>query len=104
MIRKSLNLKDIAFTAGVILVVLGLLTFYIWYQTESIRLGYQIGEIEAQNAALREEIRKLETRKAQLLSLETIDRIAREKLGLSDPRRDQVIYEDPPHGTGVENP
>ena len=99
-----MNWSNLALTTGAILLVLGLLTFYIWHQTESIRMGYQIGDIEARNAALREEIRKLETRKEQLLSLETIDRIAREKLGLSDPRREQVVYENPPQGVKVEIP
>lgn len=99
-----MSLSDIALTTGVILVVLSLLTFYIWHQTESIRMGYKIGEIEAQNAGLREEIRKLETRKEQLLSLETIDRIAREKLGMSDPHRDQVVYENPPERMNGETP
>lgn len=99
-----MNWSSIGLTAGAILLVLGLLTFYIWHQTESIRMGYQIGDIEARNAVLREEIRKLETRKEQLLSLETIDRIAREKLGLSDPRGEQVVYENPPQGMKAEIP
>ena len=70
------------------------LTFYIWYQSESIRLGYKIHDLELKVEQLKEEIKKLETRKAALLSPERIDRLAREDLNLTDPKPEQVIFEN----------
>jgi cell division protein FtsL len=80
--------------AGLIVLFLGNLTFYIWYQSESIRLGYKIHELEMNVEELKEEIKKLEAKKESLLSLERIDRIAREQLNLQEPRPEQIIFED----------
>ena len=93
MVHRRYGLKEIALGAGFVLILLVILTFYIWYQTEAVRLGIAIGETRAAIAGLREEIQKLETRKAGLLSPDKVDRIARASLGLDDPRPDQLVYE-----------
>ncbi len=93
MVRKKFSWKQVALGAGLALLLLGNLTFYIWYQSESVRLGYQIHELEMKVDKLKEEIKRLETRKEALLSLERIDRVARNELQLQDPQPDQVIFE-----------
>jgi len=94
MVRQKFNKKEIIVgtLAGLLAVVV--LTSYLWDIQENIRLGYEIGRAESQAAALRKDITRLETTKASLLSLERIEKTAREKLGLGDIRDDQVIYED----------
>jgi cell division protein FtsL len=94
MVSKRWSLREVALAAAVALTALGILTFYIWYQTEAVRLGIAIGETRAAIAGFREEIQKLETRKAELLSLDKVERIARESLGLGDPRPDQIVFEE----------
>ncbi len=94
MVRKKYTRKQLTLGIGLALLLLGNLTFYIWYQSESIRLGYRIHELEIKAEKLREEIKRLETRKEALLSLERIDRLAREKLGLKEPNSDQIIFEN----------
>lgn len=94
MVSKRWSLREIALAAAVAVTALGVLTFYIWYQTEAVRLGIAIGETRAEIAALREEIQKLETRRAELLAPDKVERIARESLGLVDPRPDQIVYEE----------
>jgi cell division protein FtsL len=94
MVQKKLGPKEAALAAAFIVLILVVLTFYIWYQTESIRLGYKIGELQDEISFLKEEIKKLEAKKAALLSLGKIERRAREDLGLQDPGADQIIYED----------
>lgn len=76
-----------------IILFLGNLTFYIWYQSESIRLGYRIHELELKVEQLKEEIKELEAKKESLLSLERIDRVAREQLQLQDLKPEQIIFE-----------
>jgi cell division protein FtsL len=93
MVSKRWSLREVALAAAVALMALGILTFYIWYQTEAVRLGIAIGETRAAIAGLKEEIQKLETRRAELLSPDKVDRIARESLGLGDPRPDQIVFE-----------
>ncbi|MGB9836485.1 MAG: septum formation initiator family protein [Candidatus Saccharicenans sp.] len=94
MVRKKLTWKQVVIGGGLIILFLANLTFYIWYQSESIRLGYKIHEMELKVEQLKEEIKKLETRKAALLSPERIDRLARENLSLTDPKPEQIIFEN----------
>lgn len=76
------------------LMTIVILTFYLWHITENTRLGYEIGRGENSLQTLREEVKKLEAKKAALLSLERVEKIAREKLGLAEPKEGQIIYED----------
>ncbi|MDD8014760.1 MAG: cell division protein FtsL [Acidobacteriota bacterium] len=94
MVRKKMNAKLIVLGVGSICLLLVILTFYIWYQTEAIRLGLESGKLENKIQSLKEEIKQLEVRKAALLSLDRVEKTAREQLGFSEPRPDQVVYED----------
>ncbi|MDD8031242.1 MAG: cell division protein FtsL [Acidobacteriota bacterium] len=93
MVRKKYTWRQLALATGVIILFLGNLTFYIWYQSESIQLGYRIHELEIKIEQLKEEIKKLEAKKESLLSLERVDRIARNQLHLQDPAPEQIIFE-----------
>jgi len=93
MVRKKYTWKQLAVGAALIILFLGNLTFYIWYQSESIRLGYRIHELELKVEQLKEEIKELEAKKESLLSLERIDRVAREQLQLQDLKPEQIIFE-----------
>lgn len=94
MIRKRNRKAELCF----ILLSLGLglacLTFYIWYQTELIRLGIEIRRAEETISRLKEEIKSLEAIRSSLLALDRVDKIAREKLNLKEPDRDQLVYEE----------
>lgn len=81
--------------AGAFLVIC-ILTFYLWHQAEMIRLGYETRKLEEKVMSLTEEIKTLEAKKAALLSLDRVEQIATEKLGLRAPGKDQVIFEDTP--------
>lgn len=104
MVRRKLTLREIVLGTGFLLLLLAILTFYIWYQTEAVRLGFDLGATEKRAGELREDIKKLEARKAELLSLREVDRIARGPLGLGDPRPDQIVREERPPAPGGERP
>ena len=93
MVHRRYGLKEIALGAGFVLLLLVILTFYIWYQTEAIQLGYRIGEFETRVARIKEDIKRLEAKRSELLSLRRIEGIARGDLGLVDPGPGQVLYE-----------
>jgi cell division protein FtsL len=93
MVRKKYSWKKFLLGAGLGILFLGNITFYIWYQSESIRLGYRIHDLETQAEKRREEIKQLEAKKEALLSPDRIDRLAREELKLQDIEPDQVIFE-----------
>ena len=73
--------------------VIALLTFYIWHQAESIRLGYQTRELEEDISNLKKEIEQLEAEKASLLSLERVEKIARKKLKMKPPEEQQIFHD-----------
>jgi len=104
MVRRSWTTREIALAAAFTLVLLAMVTLYIWYQTESVRLNYETDRLRAQIALLKEEIRKLEAEKSRLLALDRVETTARQELGLTDPQPGQVIYEQPPAGARKKRP
>lgn len=94
MIRKKYTKREI--TIGLFGTVFAILvfTFYIWHQMESVRLGYEVQRLEQKLDSLREEVKHLEATKSSLLSLERVEKIAREELKLTEPKREQLIYEE----------
>jgi cell division protein FtsL len=94
MVRKKYQKKEILLAAACLLLAVATLTFYIWHQAALISLGYQIGKLESDILRLEEDIKKLETNKASLLSLDRVDKIARDELNLVEPKEEQIIYED----------
>ena len=93
MVRRKWSSRGIALGAVLLVTVIGILTFYVWYQTESVKLGIDIGKSEDRIRELEQAIEKLELRKASLLDPGRVEKIARESLGLVDPKDDEVIYE-----------
>lgn len=61
---------------------------------ESVQMGYETGKQEEKVSALREDVKKLETKKASLLALERIEKIAKEELKLAPAKEYQIIYDD----------
>jgi len=94
MVRRRYEKKEILLLVICLLLAISFLTFYVWHQAALISLGYQTTRLEEKISQLEEEIRGLEIQKASLLSLEKVERIAREKLGLSEPKKNQIVYQD----------
>jgi len=76
------------------IIVIFILTFYIWHQMESIRIGYEIGTLEEKVLALQREVDELETEKSSLLSLDRVEKIAKEELNLVEPKKEQLVYDE----------
>lgn len=93
MVRRKWSSRGIVLGAVLLVTVVGILTFYVWYQTESVKLGIDIGKSENKIRELEKTIETLELRKAALLDPGRVEKIARESLGLVDPKDDEVIYE-----------
>jgi cell division protein FtsL len=93
MVRRKLNLKGIAIVAASVVLGVGILTFYVWYQTESVKLGLDLAKSEARILELELSIESLKLRRAALLDPRRVETIAREKLGLVDPSDAETVYE-----------
>ncbi len=94
MVRKKFSKKEILIGVFCTLFGLLILSLYIWHQTESVSLGYDTAELELRVTQLEKEVEKLETMKSELLALERVEKIAKTKLALSEPKKDQLVYED----------
>jgi len=94
MITKKVNKKHLALSIFASLFVIFFLTFYIWHQTESVRIGYKTKDLENTIDHLKDEIEHLETQKTDLLSLDTVEQMARQELGMVLPSEKQIIFEN----------
>jgi len=94
MVRKKFSKKEILAGSGGILIVLAVLTFIIWHQTETINLGFKARDLEERILRLNGEIQKMKVRRDSLRSLDRVERIAREKLSLESAKPEQVIFDD----------
>lgn len=94
MVHKKYSAREIAVAAGAGLLLIFILSFYLWQITETVRLGYDASKAEVEKQTLQKEVLLLKAEKAALLSLDRVERTARAQLGMADPREDQIIYED----------
>ena len=94
MISKKVNKKTAALSVLIALTIIFFLTFYIWHQAESVRLGYRASDLEVRIEELKTEVEELESQKASLLSLVRVEQMARQELMMVDPKEEQVIYDD----------
>ncbi len=76
------------------IIVIFILTFYIWHQMESIRMGYEIGTLEEKVLTLGRQVDELQTEKSSLLSLDRVEKIAKEELNLVEPKKEQLVYDE----------
>lgn len=94
MVKKNLPKIEIFFIILSLVSSLLCLTFYIWYQTELIRIGLENQKIQEQIKQLEEEIKSLEAIRSSLLSPDRVEKIARQYLSLTEPEKSQLIYEE----------
>jgi cell division protein FtsL len=94
MVRKKYTTKEIVLFVFCTIIVIFILTFYIWHQMESIRIGYEIGTLEEKVLTLQREVDELETEKSSLLSLDRVEKIAKEELNLVEPKKEQLVYDE----------
>ena len=92
MVRHKWSLKGIALGTALAAAAIGILTFYVWYQTESVKLGLDTGRSDGRIRELQESIEALRVRRAALLDPARVESIARDKLGLIEPVDTDVVY------------
>lgn len=97
MVRKKYGKREIIFGMICALILILVLTFYIWHQMEYVRIGYEIGKLEENLSTLRKEVEELETNKSSLLSLERVEKIAKEELKLEKAKEEQIVHDFSPN-------
>jgi len=94
MVRKKYTRNEIMLVVFCTIFIILILTFYVWHQMESVRIGYEEGELEDKVLNLRKEVERLESLKSSLLSLENVEKIAIEELKMVKPKVKQIVYDD----------
>lgn len=74
-----------------LLVIAGILSFYVWQQTQAVRLGYQVDALRRECEKMEQLNRDSRLRVNCLLSMERLDRIARDRQ-LIAPEDKSTIY------------
>jgi cell division protein FtsL len=95
MVRRKWNPRGLAIGGALAAMAIGILVFYVWYQTESVKLGLDINACDQRIRELEESIEALKLERAQLLDPARVEGIARDKLGLVEPADGDIIYRKP---------
>jgi cell division protein FtsL len=69
----------------------GVLVFYVWQQTQSVRLGYKVESLQRECDRWSQENRALRLRVNKLISLDRLDKVAQEKKLLA-PEEKNIVY------------
>ena len=64
---------------------------YVWSNFESTQIGYDLSQLKTMEIKLMEENRKLKLELAVFKSPQNMENIAKQKLGLKQPSREQII-------------
>ena len=94
MVRRHYTFRQIAAATIAALLVVGVLTFYLWHLNENIRLGWDSARLETERLQAREQVERLQARRAQLLAPDRVEKIAKSELKMAEPRTDQIVFEE----------
>ncbi len=83
----------------VLLLIVGAMLFlYVWQFISMVEIQMDIARMRKECAALQERMEYERMRQAELSSLERIDKLARERLGMGPPEEGAVVYLEPTPG------
>jgi len=94
MVRRQYSLRQIAAWSALALLVVAVLTFYLWHLNENTRLGWDSARLETERLQVREQVERLQARRAQLLAPDRVEKIAKSELKMAEPRTDQIVFEE----------
>jgi len=83
MTRKTWSILIVGFSV--------LCLLYVWLRLDLVHLGYHIEQLEKEKITLERRHEDLQVHWSQLTSPESIANAASKKLGLQNPRPDQII-------------
>ncbi len=64
----------------------------VWQQARIINLGYEISQVKKQEEILINQNRSLELEQAKLIKNQNIERLAKDKFNLREPKEDQLVF------------
>ncbi len=89
--RRDVSLKATFSYLILIVAIMIIILFYVWQKVTVNRLGFEIGELERQERELTEKNQDMKLKREMLRSLDRIERVARERLGMKIPDKVKLI-------------
>jgi cell division protein FtsL len=90
-IRLQMRRRDICTIALLTLCLIGFLWLHVWLRLQVVQMGYVLATTAKLQSRLEQEQRELKLEMATLTSPERLQAMARKRLGLVPPEKDQVI-------------
>ncbi|MBI4870516.1 MAG: cell division protein FtsL [Candidatus Riflebacteria bacterium] len=78
--------------SGVVLTVSVMLFFYIWQYTKMVEIQIAIREVRKQRNLQNEQLEMMQVERAKLMAISRVDSLARERLGMIPPCRDNIQF------------
>ena len=89
--KRCTIMSNVLLVLGALLIVISV--FYtLWLRSSIKSLEYKMGNMQQKKYELLKKQRNLMTKKENLLSISSIDRVAIKKMGFEFPDRNRVIY------------
>lgn len=70
-----------------------ILSFYVWQQTQSVRLGYQVDNVRRDCERWEQQNQDLRLRINSLLAMDRLDRVAKEKNLITPTEKNTIFLE-----------
>lgn len=83
--------QSIIWTAGLLVVLMGLVWLHVWLRLQVVHLGYVLSTTSKLQGRLEQENRELKIELATMTSPERLESLARRRLSLRQPEKGQVI-------------
>jgi len=89
-IKRRININPVLIKVFLSILVIASFLLVVWQRTQVLRLGYQLERMEATKKELLKENKMLLLEVSNLSSLQRIEKIASEDLGLKAPDRKKI--------------
>ncbi|HBU68903.1 MAG TPA: hypothetical protein DEE98_00800 [Elusimicrobia bacterium] len=74
-----------------LIILSAVMFFYVWQQTQSVRLGYTVDSLKTECERLEQENKDWHLKINRLISMEKLDKVAAERQ-LSAPEEKDILY------------
>ncbi len=76
----------------ILLSAFSLIFVYVWLNIAVVRKGYLLSAMQAEKKHLEQKNKELKLKASELKSLARIEKIARKKLKLSEPKEGEIVW------------
>ena len=75
----------------ILIAVSAILFFYVWQQTQAVRMGYRVDNARLECEKIEQENKEWRLKVNKLMAMERLDKVARDKM-LSAPEGKDIVY------------